>query len=583
MKLANWSPELEAELQALEEADSAGGRAPSENPAVGSIDAELSKLQAEEEDYQKQREASLPGMAKKGQSALSDFADSITSPSNLATMGVLKNLDKTFKTDMAGKADRAIFKALDYGSGLFGTALSDAISSKSDSVTAGDYWDALKGKATKPSVFLERDGVKPGKNLSDALPFFFSESGEGLPLKKGGDLDPNVRDLKGFAISTVADPLNYLGFGAGALRKVGLGAKGAAKGAKAAAGTAVGAAKAAAPAMPGAQARILDDAAKFANRGSKDLANQAANVMSDVREAITPIGKALKGLGRSWYRTAFKNPEAQAARKFYTKEMKRLSDVLFENGIWGGAESIANQTDDLVKNLGSARRSLYKQIEKPINLNDSKIYRRFVEGAKKDVPNPLRREGVSDALNELRSVARGVPGGKASAELTSEIASDLTKISPTAYQKRAVYNSSSAARNRIAKDLKDAIYKAADEVRPGMSDEIYKINRDFEPIMKSRKAIDAMATRDAARKAFSQIDGIMAMGGAGSLAAGQALKNPLIGAIPLLAFAGKKGVQMAASTRGATLGGQALKKLGQTSVWDNIIRNLVVKEKLDEP
>lgn len=580
-----WTAEMQAELDALEAQDAKGGRAPSKNPPVEAIDEELRALELEEADYQKQKEGTAPEIAKKGQGVLSDLADRMTSPSNIMSFGMLKNIDKSLGKDISGTVDKKIFQAMDYLGGIGGTAVSDLVT-KPDAVTWNDYKDAFKGSASKPSKFLERGGTEAGKSLSDMLPIMYSEDGVGMPLKKGGDWDPNSRDAKGFLISMLGDPLNYLGLGAKGLRSLGMGAKGAAKGAAAATGTALAnstgdAARLSTKVLSKPEIRILDDAAKAANRSSKDILNQSANVMEDAREAMTPLAKGLKAVGKSWYRSPFKGVEAKAAKDFNTKGMKKLSDVLFENDIWGGAQSIANQADELVKNMGGARNKLYDQIKKPVNLNNPKMYKNFKAGALNDMPNPLRREGIRDAADELKTLVQGLPQGKAPVKLASEISSDLTKISPTAYQKRAVYNSSKAARSRIAKDIKNEIYDLADEARPNMSEEIRYINKNFEPILKSRKGLDAMGTRDAGRKAFSQIDAMLLGGGAASTMAGQALKNPWMGALPLLMFGGKKAAQMAGSTRGATLGGLALKKLGKTSLWDNILREMLVKEKLD--
>lgn len=562
-----WTQQDEEELRALEEAERAEPR------SISAGDDELSRLQAEEEKYQQDRKGTVSDLAEKAGRVATDFAGKITSPSYLATMGMLKS----------DTADKAVFKALNYGSGLFGTMLTDAISKNPEAVTSKDYLDALAANPTKPSVLLERDGVAPGKNLSDTLPFLYSETGEGMPLKKGGDFDPNWRDFKGFAISTVADPLNYLGLGAGMLKKLGIGAKVAKDGARIAKGvslsTAADDAMRLGPKLSSPQVKILDDAARAA---SGDAANTAIRNMQGAQEVLSPVGKAIKGVGRAWYRRPFKGVEAKTGAKFKTKDMKRLTDVLFENNIFGDAESVARQTDDLTKNLGTARRELFGQIKEPINLNDGTIYRNFKQGAVRDWRNPIRQDGVVDAMGDLKKITRRLPGGKADAELASEMSSDLSKISRSAYDRRpGVYEASKEARKRIAKDIKEEIIRKAEQARPGMGKEIRQINRNFEPILKSRKYLDAMATRDASRKAFSQIDGALLGAAAPAYVAGQMLKNPWLGSIPLTMFGLKKGTQMAGSTLGATLGGVALKKLGSTSLWDNILRNLYLNEKLD--
>lgn len=55
----------------------------------------------------------------------------------------------------------------------------------------------------------QRAGVSD-KALSDVLPGMYSETGEGLPLKKGGFLDPTASGTAGMVLNVATDPLTYL-------------------------------------------------------------------------------------------------------------------------------------------------------------------------------------------------------------------------------------------------------------------------------------------------------------------------------------------------------------------------------------
>lgn len=61
---------------------------------------------------------------------------------------------------------------------------------------------------------LEKAGWKNTKALSDVIPGAYSKTGKGLPLKKGGFLDPTGRGTAGMALSIGLDPTTYVGGGA---------------------------------------------------------------------------------------------------------------------------------------------------------------------------------------------------------------------------------------------------------------------------------------------------------------------------------------------------------------------------------
>jgi hypothetical protein len=109
-------------------------------------------------------------------------------------------------------------------------------------------------KAPTPKETAESYGV-PDTPLSDVLPSFYSETGEGARLKKGGFLDPTASGAAGMA-AEIAAPLPGLGAvktavgatGKGGAKVLGMAAEGGAKVVDAATGTkaaskAVGAAK----------------------------------------------------------------------------------------------------------------------------------------------------------------------------------------------------------------------------------------------------------------------------------------------------------------------------------------------------
>src|SRR6185503_15436962 len=81
-------------------------------------------------------------------------------------------------------------KALDYAGGVARTAGAYPFVKK---VTGQDVLNALKANPLTGEQILEKAGAPQGGSLSDVLPSLYSDTGEGLPLQKGGAFDPTKR------------------------------------------------------------------------------------------------------------------------------------------------------------------------------------------------------------------------------------------------------------------------------------------------------------------------------------------------------------------------------------------------------
>ena len=118
-------------------------------------------------------------------------------------------------------------RALDYVGGIGRTSAAGlydlgAVLTGAPTVTrVGDVGRAFKGDAPLTSEFLQRAGAPEGPKLSEAAPWAFSETGEGLPFEKGGMFDPSVRGAVGFAGDVATDPLTYLTGGTATALKAG--------------------------------------------------------------------------------------------------------------------------------------------------------------------------------------------------------------------------------------------------------------------------------------------------------------------------------------------------------------------------
>ena len=117
----------------------------------------------------------------------------------------MKALDYAGGIARVGAAQNPLIQQLTGGSPLTEQGRAQAL---------GDIERAIKGEAPTASEYLERAGVPEMGALSDVAPVLYSETGEGLPLQKGGAFDPTTRGAIGMAADIATDPLTWLTGGA---------------------------------------------------------------------------------------------------------------------------------------------------------------------------------------------------------------------------------------------------------------------------------------------------------------------------------------------------------------------------------
>jgi hypothetical protein len=210
------------------------------------------------------------------------------------------------------KALSAVGKGVDYAGGVTRAAAANIADAfvPGDIATKEDLLNALKANPPSTDEYLERSGIPEGYSLSDLMPSIYSKTGEGLPLKKGGALDPTTRGAAGFVGDVALDPLTYLSFGA----------SGAAK--------------------------------QAAKTGTKLTKTQKAT-----RAITNPIEALSEYAGKGIYKSGLKRIDQEAAK--FGKEP--VSDVLMKYGIAGSAKSIYNQMDDLAAKLSSEANNIIQE------------------------------------------------------------------------------------------------------------------------------------------------------------------------------------------------------------------------------
>lgn len=178
----------------------------------------------------------------------------------------------------------------------------------SDVVKGADVSAALQGNAPTSAEFMKRAGIPEGMKMSDMIPGAYSDSGEGVPLKKGGVLDPSVRGAAGFAADVATDPLTYTGVPA---------VRGALKGA-------------------GKIGEMLD---RF----------------------LHPVEGLMQAGGKKLYKTAPTMKAVDAVADQFKKGS--VSDELFNQGIKGTGRQIAEKSGALAEGIGKERNALLKQAD----------------------------------------------------------------------------------------------------------------------------------------------------------------------------------------------------------------------------
>ncbi len=137
----------------------------------------------------------------------------------------------------AKKAGMGLLKGAEtvaeYADRYTGAPVRSAVGSLQDDLDLSKAAGAYKKQFGRPTEYAptgkdlaEKAGV-PGTSLSEKLPGLYSETGEGLPLKKGGLLDPTLSGTVGVAIGAATDPINYIPLEA-AFKAVGTGVQKAA-------------------------------------------------------------------------------------------------------------------------------------------------------------------------------------------------------------------------------------------------------------------------------------------------------------------------------------------------------------------
>jgi hypothetical protein len=330
-----------------------------------------------------------------------------------------------------------------------------------DAVGMDDLKAAFQGSAPSTSEYMRRAGVPEGASLSDLAPALYSESGEGLPLKKGGMLDPTARGAAGFVGDTLLDPLTYTGI----------------------------------PAVRGA------------------LKASRAGAIAD--KALHPVETALQASGKTMYKSAPTMKAVDALADQFNKGS--VSDELFKNRITGTGRGIATKAENLADKLGTERDALLKQADNAgatLDMNQAMApAQKMVEEIR--VSRDPSLQPLADSLEERLkqylelNPKQGSPGVNASTGSgyksslyndTGNAAWDTLRRTPKGAQ----------GSKQLARGLDQEVSASANRVVPGLGDQIDAKNNSWGKLLTTAKTFEREAKKGEGKNFITSVDGMIA-------------------------------------------------------------------------
>jgi hypothetical protein len=227
--------------------------------------------------------------------------------------------------------------------------------------------------------------------LSDVLPKMYSETGEGLALKKGGLLDPTAKGTAGFVASAASDPTTYL--------PIGPMAKGITK----------------------AASTVVKPVAKLASKSGGVIKNAAIKTGALVGSTISGVPRELvenymRRTNEINSRIAKYGDDLATAsddvrRGFQTQIQntrmglnKGITDTLANNAASYGPNKVLS-VDPVLKSLEQAKSKLNKTFDKDQISQIDELIARIQEVAPLGATDPLNFYQLSQHLNEMSSGA----------------------------------------------------------------------------------------------------------------------------------------------------------------------------------
>lgn len=319
-------------------------------------------------------------------------------------------------------------RALDYPGGLVRTGAAGLMG------VAGkdDFAKAFRGKAPTSADYLERGGVDEGfrVNLSPA---------EG---------DTSLRDIEGFALDVLSDPLTAI-------------AKGV--------------------------------------RGAKGLAGKAADV------ALNPAEKALDRAGTGLYKSGLKKID----ERLLEKGAKPVSELLLKEGKAGTTKQLSVEAKKIASELANKRATAYERataLGAQIDMTD------VVKNAEAEVARLRRDPGMAQAADNMAELLDKYKSqGFVDVGTASEWKTNLYNALPeTAFDQTGKIKAPlKKVQMALAQDFKNAIVDAGNKAEKGLGDHIDKINEKWGTLIGAEKPMKMQIRRGNTANNLTSVDAML--------------------------------------------------------------------------
>lgn len=412
----------------------------------------------------------------------------------------LEQLESELEPGLGSQALDYTLRALDYPAGY----ARGAVGALAGQSREGDLERVVKGQAPSTSEYMERAQIPEGAKLSDAIPRIYSKTGGGLPLEKGGPLDPTVRGVTGFAGDVALDPLTYLTLGTASAAK-------------------------------------------------------NAGLLAKLKKPLTPIKTLEVPVGKSIYASGLKDVTQEGVKKGKTE----VADTMLKYNISGSAKQMSKQVEDtagallterdsLLKaadeagaevNMSKAMSGMKKEAEKMILSGDPQlqdIAKAFLEKAKEyemldaktikiptgeqaQIGTKMAETGRLDMSNpyspkpELKEVPvmgdmmtdQIIPG--VSPSRASGFKTSLYQGLPNSqFDIAAKTKPGGKLQEKMAIGIKNEIEKTADKIQDGLGDQIRQRNKELGDLLTIRKASMNAAKKEGNKNVVTAIDAALA-------------------------------------------------------------------------
>lgn len=352
-------------------------------------------------------------------------------------------------------------RALDYTGGIGRGTVAGAleIPTGKDLVS---FSDVIKGRVPSSADMMEKMGVPKSGEISDVLPFLYSDTGEGWPLQKGGALDASARGFSGLVADVALDPLTYLTMGAAPLvSKLG---------------------------------RTAEIAAK-------------------------PLSMGVEKLGEKVYKSGLKSLDTRALEK----GGEAVSPYMLKQGmgVFKGQEGLLKQmlarTDELNNMRASKYASAPDALVEPVKASEGAF-----EYLTKLEQNPYMAPKVEEGLDFLALANKPMSLEQASAVKTGL----YDALPASAFDVTGKMTSMGQNLNeKLSKGYRQQIIDQANASKAGLGNEIDLINQEMGAYLSAQKPLRKEIAKEGRKDAVTQVDAMTAAFSPAALAAKQAVKT----------------------------------------------------------